>query len=95
MNTEHNAHLAYLKFDNIEQRNTVLNYLNLNDVPASFHYVTLDNSVEGKRNAQSENICANSFKESNRLLRLPMHNYISESDQTKIVSTLKAASAIR
>ena len=91
MPNEHYAHLAYLKFDDSVQRNKVLKYLNQNGVPCSFHYVPLDNSEEGKRNAQSENVCAHSLYESNCLLRLPMHNYLTDSDIERIVRSLVTA----
>ncbi len=86
----HNAHLAYLKFDNLEQRNNVLEYLNKNGVPCYFHYVPLDDSIEGKRISKINNVCENSLRESNCLLRLPMHNFLTEEHQQKIANTLKA-----
>ena len=91
--TKHNAHLAYLKFDNLEQRNKVLHFLNENGIPSVFHYVPLDISVAGKKNTGTETICSNSLNESNCLIRLPMHNYLSDKDLEKIVEVLKQSVA--
>jgi dTDP-4-amino-4,6-dideoxygalactose transaminase len=93
MQVEHNAHLAYLKFNNQQQRNTVLEYLNKKGISCSFHYVPLDNSTTGKLNSKMDTICENSLHESNCLLRLPMHNYLKEEDINLIVSCLKEAIA--
>ena len=91
LNTEHNAHLAYLKFKNEQQRNYVLDFLNKNGVPCSFHYTPLDDSAEGKRNTINDFICPISLHESKCLLRLPMHNSLDENDINKIVETLQMA----
>jgi dTDP-4-amino-4,6-dideoxygalactose transaminase len=91
LDIEHNGHLAYLKFKDIEQRNKIIDFLSNDGIPSLFHYIPLDDSVEGRRNSQTNNICENSLRESNCLLRLPMHNYLTEDDQMKIVRELKLA----
>jgi dTDP-4-amino-4,6-dideoxygalactose transaminase len=90
MSTDHNGHLAYLKF-NSHQRNSILNFLNKNGVPSSFHYVPLDTSVEGKRISPATEVCPVSLSESERLIRLPMHNFLKEEEQEAIVNTLLSA----
>jgi dTDP-4-amino-4,6-dideoxygalactose transaminase len=91
LNVPHNGHLAYLKFRNQEQRNIVLYYLNNNGVPSSFHYIPLDTSLAYKNNAISHSNCFYAFQESRCLLRLPMHNFLTEDHQSRIISILKSA----
>jgi dTDP-4-amino-4,6-dideoxygalactose transaminase len=88
MEKKHNAHLAYIKLENEEQRNKVLKSLNKLGVPCSFHYVPLDDSQEGRRVGIVKKVCTFSLSESSRLLRLPMHNFLSEEDQAKITNDL-------
>ena len=88
LDIENNGHIAYLKFKSLKQRNHVLAFLNKSGIPCSFHYIPLDDSIEGKRISKSNNVCENSLHESNCLLRLPMHNYLSEDQQSLIVHAL-------
>ena len=87
---KHNAHLAYLKFENQEQRDAVLKELNMQNIPVSFHYISLDNEYY-RTKYQVKTICPVALEESNKLLRLPMHNYLIESEMDRMVKTLKEA----
>ncbi len=91
LSTDHNGHIAYLMFENQPQRYNVMNYLNNNGIPCSFHYVPLDDSVNGRKNTANKNVCEISLQQSNCLLRLPMHNYLTEIEQSKIVTILMEA----
>lgn len=91
LNTDHNAHLAYLKFKNEAQRNYMQDFLNKNGVPCSFHYTALDDSEEGKKHTSNNYICPISLQESKCILRLPMHNSLDETNLNKIVETLQMA----
>ena len=83
---DHNGHIAYLKFESTEQRNLVMKYLNDHGIQSSFHYVSLDLSIAGQKHIHPNNFFA--AQESNRLLRLPMHNYLTEDEMDRITSTL-------
>lgn len=71
-NCQHNAHLYYLLFPDLEKRTKVLNCLKKNNIGAVFHYVPLHSSPAGRRYGK---VCGNlNFTEeiSERLLRLPL-----------------------
>lgn len=87
----HNAHLAYLKFRNGEQRNAVMHALNAMGVPCSFHYTALNESEEGRQFARTGADCSHTSAESRRLLRLPIHNFLTGDDIREIVTALKQA----
>lgn len=88
LEVDHNGHIAYLKFKDQEQRNKIITELNKIGIPCSFHYIPLDDSAEGKRNSGTHKACENSLHQSNCLVRLPMHNYLSDEQQTRIVQAL-------
>lgn len=79
---EHNGHIAYLKFESMEQRNAIMDHLNRNGIQSYFHYVSLDRSVAG-RTHRNTGIC-HAGPESDKLLRLPMHNHLTEKDMDVI-----------
>lgn len=87
----HNGHLAYLKFESPEQRNLVMKYMNTNGIPSFFHYVSMDDSIAGKRFGKENSFPTNAIYESNCLLRLPMHNYLDALQIKKIAHTLASA----
>ncbi len=91
LNATHNGHIAYLKFKSKEQRDSVMNFMNNNGVPSYFHYVSMDDSIAGKRFGVKSSMPTNAILESNCLLRLPMHNYISATDIDLIIETLSKA----
>jgi dTDP-4-amino-4,6-dideoxygalactose transaminase len=91
---QHNGHIAYLKFKSVEQRDNVMNYMNAHEVPSFFHYVSMDDSIAGKRFGKASSMPTNAIFESNCLLRLPMHNHLSSAQIGKIVATLTEAVSI-
>jgi dTDP-4-amino-4,6-dideoxygalactose transaminase len=92
---DHNAHIAYLKFSDKEEKMKVLDYMNKAGISCAFHYVPLDVSIAGNKFSTNKSTCTTSLEESDRLLRLPMHNYLTEEDEDKIVSALVSAAAIK
>lgn len=87
----HNGHIAYIKLGNAEERDRVMRFLNDRGVPCAFHYVPLDHSEAGQRYGTRAGACPNSDRESDRLLRLPMYNALTEEQLDHIVSTLQLA----
>ena len=72
-----NVHEFYIILNSEQERNDLKNYLSKNNIEALFHYIPLHKSVMGVKkgryigNDMTENI-------SNRLLRLPFHNEITD-----------------
>jgi dTDP-4-amino-4,6-dideoxygalactose transaminase len=84
----HNAHMFYIKVQDIEVRSQLIEHLRNNDIMAVFHYIPLHSSVAGKNlgmfNGEDEFTTA----ESERLLRLPMWYGISDEQLSRVVNSL-------
>lgn len=68
----HNAHMFYLKVEDLQTRTALLKHLVYNGVLAVFHYVPLHSSPAGMRFGRFHGEDKFTTTESNRLLRLPM-----------------------
>ena len=68
----HNAHMFYLKVEDLQTRTALLKHLVYNGILAVFHYVPLHSSPAGLRFGRFSGEDKYTTNESNRLLRLPM-----------------------
>ena len=68
----HNAHMFYLKVEDLQTRTALLKHLVYNGILAVFHYVPLHTSPAGQRYGRFSGEDRFTTRESNRLLRLPM-----------------------
>lgn len=68
----HNAHMFYLKVEDLQTRTALLKHLVYNGILAVFHYVPLHSSPAGMRFGRFHGEDKYTTNESNRLLRLPM-----------------------
>ena len=68
----HNAHMFYLKVEDLATRTALLKHLVYNGILAVFHYVPLHSSPAGLRFGRFHGEDKYTTNESNRLLRLPM-----------------------
>ena len=84
----HNAHMYYLKTDNINTRTKLIEYLKKNEILAVFHYVPLHTAPAGIRYGRFAGEDIYTTRESERLLRLPMYYGISDSDVQKVIETV-------
>ncbi len=83
---KHNAHMFYIKTENLDERTKLTSYLKENGIGAVFHYVPLHSAPAGKQYGRFHGEDKFTTKESERLLRLPMYyglkmseiEYISE-----------------
>ena len=85
----HNAHMFYIKCKDIVERANLMRFLKKNDIHTAFHYVPLHSSVAGKIFGKFNSVDEYTTKESERLLRLPLHGNMSDSDINKVVSSIK------
>ena len=69
---KHNAHMFYLKVEDLATRTALLKHLVYNGILAVFHYVPLHSSPAGMRFGRFSGEDKYTTNESNRLLRLPM-----------------------
>lgn len=85
----HNAHMFYLKTDNMEQRSDLINVLKEHEIGAVFHYIPLHTVAAGKKYGIFHGEDRYTTRESERLLRLPLHNNVSEADVHYVCEKIK------
>lgn len=84
----HNAHMFYIKVQDIEVRTQLIEHLKNNDIMAVFHYISLHSSVAGKNLGTFYGEDKFTTVESERLVRLPMWYGLSENEQVKVINLI-------
>ena len=85
----HNAHMFYIKTDDIEQRSRLISYLKERGVGAVFHYIPLHTVAAGRKYGIFHGQDRYTTRESERLLRLPLHNNLTGDDVSYVCRRLK------
>lgn len=85
-----NGHIFYFLANNIVDRNFILNYLNKNNIKASFHYMSLNKSPYYLRNSSYTSL-ENSERFSDTLIRLPIYYDLEIQKVDSIIYILKNA----
>lgn len=87
-NCVHNAHMFYIKAKDIEERSRLIRFLKEKGIGAVFHYIPLHSAPAGRKFGRfyGEDRCTT--KESERLLRLPMHYDLELEDVDRVVETI-------
>jgi dTDP-4-amino-4,6-dideoxygalactose transaminase len=83
-------HMFYALMPDRERRNLVLEAMRGQGVQPTFHYVPLHSSDAGRMFAAHETRCPVTEEISDRLLRLPFHNDLTEADLERVVSVFLA-----
>ncbi|WP_374455358.1 dTDP-4-amino-4,6-dideoxygalactose transaminase [Nocardioides sp.] len=87
-------HMYYVLLPHRDRRNDLLELMLKSGVQATFHYQPLHTSDAGRAFSVRDTECPVSQDISDRLLRLPFHNNLSESELDRVVSVfLEAATA--
>lgn len=84
----HNAHMFYIKAQNLEERSRLISYLKQNGIGAVFHYIPLHSSPAGQRWGRFHANDRYTTKESERLVRLPMYYGLKSSDVEFVVGKI-------
>ena len=87
---EHNAHMYYIKVDNLDTRTQLIDYLKKNGVGAVFHYVPLHSATKGMTVGRFCGEDVYTTKESERLIRLPMFYDITDADKEKVINLVNS-----
>ncbi len=87
-NFQHNAHIFFLKLDNVLVRNTLIEQLERDGIKAYFHYVPLHSSAAGRRFARFFGTDTFTTSESQRLLRLPLFYSLTPNQLNQIINSL-------
>lgn len=85
---EQSYHMFYILMPSLESRGMLMHYLKEEGIVSVFHYQPLHLSEMGRKFGGKEGDCPVTEDVSDRLLRLPFHNGLSEYDQEKVIATL-------
>lgn len=86
----HNAHMFYLKCEDLEERGELIAHLRKQGVSAVFHYVPLHSSPAGRRFGRFDGEDEHTTRESERLVRLPLYYGMTPADRQAVVSAVRA-----
>lgn len=87
---EHNAHMFYVKLEDLQQRTEFISYLRDHGVQSTFHYIPLHSSPAGKHYGRFAGTDEFTTRESNRLTRLPMYYGLSKEDRATVVDAIRS-----
>jgi dTDP-4-amino-4,6-dideoxygalactose transaminase len=82
-------HMFYLLMPSLEQRQGLIAHLKGLGITSVFHYLPLHLSDMGRRFGCEEGACPVTESVSDRLLRLPFHNGMTEEDQMRVMEAIK------
>ena len=82
-------HNFYLLLPSLDQRQALISHLRTSGIQSVFHYLPLNLSEMGKRFGGKDGDCPVTEDISNRLLRLPFYNGLTEEDQAFVVDQIK------
>jgi dTDP-4-amino-4,6-dideoxygalactose transaminase len=81
--------MFYLLLPSLKQRQALIAHLKAHGIHGVFHYLPLHLSKMGRRFGGKYGDCPVTEGVSDRLLRLPFHNALTETDQAHIVAALR------
>ena len=81
-------HMFYLLLPSIAERQSLIAYLNSQQINSVFHYMPLHLSKMGRRFGGKEGDCPVTEDVSDRLLRLPFYNDLTEKDRARVVNAV-------
>lgn len=87
---EHNAHMFYIKCKDASERQALIGYLRKNGIASVFHYIPLHSSTAGLKYSRFNGEDVYTTKESERLLRLPMHYALTDDDVLTVCKFVKS-----
>jgi dTDP-4-amino-4,6-dideoxygalactose transaminase len=82
-------HMFYMFLPSLELRQALIAHLKKRGIAAVFHYLPLHLSDMGRRFGGKEGDCPVTEDVSDRLLRLPFYNDLTEQDQQRVVEAVK------
>ncbi len=85
---EQSYHMFYLLLPSLEMRTALINHLKARGIQSVFHYLPLHLSDMGRKFGGQVGDCPVTESVSDRLLRLPFYNDLSEVDQEFVVDTI-------
>ncbi|HLZ52927.1 MAG TPA: dTDP-4-amino-4,6-dideoxygalactose transaminase [Verrucomicrobiae bacterium] len=86
---EQSCHMYYLIMPSLEKRQALIAFLKSRGILAVFHYVPLHLSPIGRRMGGKSGSCPVSEQKSERLVRLPFYNSLTEAEQDQVIAAVK------
>ncbi|MGD8474063.1 MAG: dTDP-4-amino-4,6-dideoxygalactose transaminase [Anaerolineae bacterium] len=81
-------HIFYLLLPSLEQRQALIAHLKAREISSVFHYIPLHLSEMGHNFGGAPGDCPVTEAVSDRLLRLPFYNDLTEADQARVVDAI-------
>ena len=85
--SEHVGHVYHLRFAHAEQRTRFIDHMKSQSIMCVFHYQPLNVSPVGQRFGGFLGQCPVAEHAGDCLVRLPLYNNLTESDQTRVIET--------
>jgi len=85
-------HMFYLLLPSLQQRQALIEHLKGHGILSVFHYLPLHLSDMGRKFGGQPGDCPVTEDISDRLLRLPFYNDLSEAEQVSVCAAIKSAS---
>ena len=85
----HNAHMFYIKFPDLDNRQDYIRFMKENEILVVFHYVPLHSAPAGVKFGRFNGEDKYTTAESDRLVRLPMYYNITQDDLTRVIDITK------
>jgi len=82
-------HMFYMLLPSLEKRQAFIVHLKARSISSVFHYVPLHLSPMGLQTGETSNLCPVTEDVSNRLVRLPFYNDLTEAELERIVMAVK------
>lgn len=82
---EHNAHMFYLKLQDLEKRTAFIDWMGSRGIYCAFHYVPLHSSPAGQQFGRFSGEDLYTTCESDRLVRLPLYYGMDEEDCEEVI----------
>ncbi|MEP7292233.1 MAG: dTDP-4-amino-4,6-dideoxygalactose transaminase [Chloroflexota bacterium] len=83
-------HMFYLLLPSLENRTALIDHLKQHGILSVFHYLPLNLSDMGRQFGGKDGDCPVTEDVSDRLLRLPFYNDMTEDEQTRVIAALYA-----
>jgi dTDP-4-amino-4,6-dideoxygalactose transaminase len=82
--------MYYLLMPSLDTRQALISFLKARGILSVFHYLPLHLSPVGQRMGGRTGDCPVAEAKSDRLVRLPFHNALHETDQGKVIEAVRS-----
>ena len=86
---EQSHHMYYLILPSLDRRQALIAFLKSRGILGVFHYVPLHLSPKGRQMGGRPGSCPVTEEKSDRLLRLPFYNSLSQADQDHVIAAIR------